>query len=129
MNIQKFGLDTEMKEPFRDRNAAVEELRVLWNSGADKEEIFNRVWDTLELFQGDSFVTFKGLKYTYEIKGGEMIVSRKEKSITKATVRLAVEQARKMNGMVSGPKKLGVFGASYLFPVFVRIGIITGQEQ
>lgn len=26
--------------------------------------------------------------------------------------------------IVEGPKKLGVFGASYLYPVFVRLGVI-----
>ena len=28
------------------------------------------------------------------------------------------------DGVVAGPKKLGTFGASYLYPVFVRIGVI-----
>ena len=27
------------------------------------------------------------------------------------------------NGNISGPKKLGVFGASYLYPMFLRFGL------
>jgi hypothetical protein len=29
------------------------------------------------------------------------------------------------DGYVKGPKKLGTFGASYLYPMFVRFGVIT----
>lgn len=46
------------------------------------------------------------------------------KSITRATVELAYQKALEMGGIVEGPKKLGVFGASYLYPVFVRLGVI-----
>ncbi len=33
--------------------------------------------------------------------------------------------------VVTGPKKLGVFGASYIYPVFIEIGVIrrTGKED
>ena len=31
----------------------------------------------------------------------------------------------KENGSVNGPKQLGTFGARYLYPVFVRIGVIS----
>lgn len=55
-----------------------------------------------------------------------MFVSRKSKSITQATVFMAFRKAMELGGVVAGPKKLGTFGASYLYPVFVRIGIIVG---
>ena len=32
-------------------------------------------------------------------------------------------------GCVSGPKKLGTFGASYLYPVFLRMGICTANPM
>lgn len=51
-------------------------------------------------------------------------MDRKEKSITRATVDLAYQKVLEMGGIVEGPKKLGVFGASYLYPVFVRLGVI-----
>lgn len=84
------------------------------------------LWDTLLLFQNFPFYTAKGLAFTYTIKGNEMFVSRKDKSITKSTVILAFHTALKLlqDGPISGPKKLGTFGASYLYPVFCRIGIL-----
>ena len=77
--------------------------------------------------QGCVFLTAKGLKFTYKIKGGEMFVNRKSKSITQATVFMAFRKAMELGGAVAGPKKLGTFGASYLYPIFVRLGVIRGD--
>lgn len=84
----------------------------------------DEVWEQIKELQSEVFVTAKGLKYSYHIKGGEIFVDRKEKSITKATVLIAYRKAKELFGIVSGPKQLGVFGSSYLFPVFLRLGII-----
>ena len=49
---------------------------------------------------------------------------RKERIISRSTVELgfvAYLEVKEREGSVSGPKKLGVFGASYLLPVFLRI--------
>lgn len=56
------------------------------------------------------------LEFTYRIHGGEMFVDRKTKSITRSTVMTAYRRALEQNCFVSGPKKLGTFGASYLYP-------------
>lgn len=85
------------------------------------------LWEALMLFQGDSFYTAKKLEFTYTIKGNEMFVSRKEKSITRATVNMSFRKAVALDGFVSGPKKLGTFGASYLYPMFIRFGIIMND--
>jgi hypothetical protein len=37
---------------------------------------------------------------------------------------IALRKALELNRIVSGPKKLGCFGASYLYPVFLELGII-----
>lgn len=86
------------------------------------------LWSAMSLYQGISFYTSKKLEFTYIIKGKEMFVSRKEKSITKATVKKALEKAIELNYIVAGPKKLGTFGASYLYPVFIELGIIRQKE-
>lgn len=53
---------------------------------------------------------------------GELKVSRKEKSITRASVMLAYWKVK--GQVVPGPKSMGgVFGASYLYPVFLRLGV------
>lgn len=88
------------------------------------EELENLLWDTLVLFQGYPFHTAKKLEFTYSLKGYEMFVSRKEKSLTKASIMLAFRKALELERMVSGPKKLGTFGASYLYPVFLHLKVI-----
>ena len=92
------------------------------------EEIEMQLWNTLLLFQAYPFQTSKGLKFTYSIKGNELFVTRKEKSITRSTILMAFQKALSLEGFVSGPKKLGTFGASYLYPIFMRIGVIRQKE-
>lgn len=85
------------------------------------------LWSVLVLFQGTVFETAKHLTYSYCVKGYEIFVSRKDKSITRSTVNVSLWNAMKLQkaGLpVSGPKKLQTFGASYLYPVFLRIGVI-----
>ena len=47
--------------------------------------------------------------------------------IIKRTVFMAFRKAMELGGAVAGPKKLGTFGASYLYPIFVRLGVIRGD--
>lgn len=104
-------------------------LSMVRQSAGEKEvlkEQEEELWRLLNDLQGCVFLTAKGLKFTYKIHGGEMFVSRKSKSITQATVFMAFQKAMELGGVVTGPKKLGTFGASYLYPVFVRIGVIVG---
>lgn len=88
----------------------------------------DRLWDVMELFEDHPFYTMRNLEFTYVIKGNEMFVNRKEKSITKATVGITLRKALEFGGTVSGPKKLGTFGASYLYPIFLYLGIIRQDE-
>lgn len=85
-----------------------------------KEDLtIDRLWEVMELYEDFPFYTMRNLEFTYIIKGNEMFVDRKEKSITKATVGMALGKALELGGIVSGPKKLGTFGASYLYPIFL----------
>lgn len=95
--------------------------------GDRSQEMDDRLWEALRDFQGLPFQTAKGLDFSYEIRGGEMFFSRKVKSITRATVMVAFHKALEVQeeeGCVSGPKKLGTFGASYLYPVLIYLGVI-----
>lgn len=111
--------NAERIKKCRERKAAVEALAK--HGGTDN------LWNTIALFVGYPFRTSKGLKFKYTIHGGEMFVDRKEKSITRSSVEMAYLKALEMDGVVTGPKKLGVFGASYLYPVFVRLGVIKSS--
>lgn len=89
----------------------------------------DNLWKALMLFSGETFETARRLEYTYSIRGHEIFFSRKEKSITRSTANIAFRKAIELNGIVTGPKKLGVFGASYIYPVFIRLGVIRKTEK
>ena len=91
------------------------------------------IWHLLLEHAGESFHTARGLPFTYHQKIsrtgeplGELVIDRKEKTITRNTVLLAYRKAVELmqtEGRVRGPKRLGVFGASYLYPVFLVLGV------
>lgn len=93
-------------------------------SDNEKGQKLQKIWDAVCALEGEVFYTLKGLEYTYTIRGNEIFFSRKEKSVTRASVELAFQKAEALGGVVKGPKKLEVFGASYLYPVFMRLGLI-----
>ena len=54
-----------------------------------------------------------GKTFTYSIRGAEMFVSSRSKSITRSTILYAY---RKVKGKeISGPKAIGVHGDSYIY--------------
>ena len=117
---------------MKTREQADAALRAALSGGGDRD---GALWDALIAWQGEMFYTAKGLAFTYSIRerrdgalGGEMFISRKEKSITQSTVFMAFHKALELGGQVEGPKKLGTFGASYLYPVFIRLGVIRPPE-
>lgn len=93
------------------------------------------LWDILTTHQGEQFATCRrsslpGKPFTYAIRGGEMFISGKEKSITKASAVIAYRKAlalQKDEGYISAPKRIGTFGASYLYPIFLKLGFITNS--
>lgn len=102
------------------------------NAARTAEEKEAWLWEEMSLLQGCLFSTCKGLDFTYRIQGGEMFVDRGEKSIPKASVMAAYRKVRQLDGEVSGPRRLGAFGASYIWPVFLKMGLIkkpTNIEQ
>lgn len=85
------------------------------------------LWKLLVDSQSKTFKTYKGLTFEYIIRGNEMFVSRKDKSITRATIMIAFHKAQELmesEGRVKGPKKLGTFGASYIYVIFENLGIL-----
>lgn len=115
------------------------------------EKISSALWRCVIIFEGYPFSTSgrgscSGVEYSYQVsrKGGSggkhyagdsvpgygnelwvvMDGVKKEKSISRSTVELGFQkylEVLEKEGTVSGPKKLGVFGASYLLPLFQRI--------
>lgn len=110
-------------------DSSMEECRKKALDRLAKDLTEESLWRALVLFAKEPFKTARGLEYTYSIKGNEIFFSRKEKSITRSTANIAFRKALELKGIVKGPKKLGVFGASYIYPVFIRLGVIHKTEN
>jgi len=104
------------------RNARIEQY-------SEEENIF---WGRFISCAGETFYTLKGLAYSFAVHGNEIFFDRKEKSVTRATVIAAYRQAKfllETHGSIDGPKQLGVFGASYLFPVFNKLESLISPDR
>lgn len=126
-NLEQQSDLAERLKRYRRRKKAVENLSAMVYAGEYTDEIEKTLWDTLLLFQGYLFRTVKGNPFHYHMKGNEVFIDRKEKSVTKSTVNMALKKVVKLqndNISITGPKKIGCFGDSYLYPIFVRIGVI-----
>ncbi len=143
-----YGLDVsaaaDRTEVYRARKAAVEELKDAVKCGDWSLEL----WKAICIFAGYPFSTSGrsgkgGIKFKYTVStpggsggrhydgecvdgyGNEMWIDGKEKSISRSTVERAMKTAMEREGKVPGPKALNVPGAhSYLYPIFVRFGVI-----
>ena len=133
-NLDVTTVNADRHRLFRRRKKAVQELEK--RIGHPDGELY--LWEALALFVNYPFQTAKGMKYSYTIKtgrdgeySGEIVFDRKAKRVTRATINMAYQKAleiQEKEGYVSGPKKLGVFGASYIYPVFIRLGVITSEK-
>ena len=107
----------------------LESSNVLTGRENPEEELEKAMWDAVTAFSGYEFRTAKGLTFSYTVKGNELFISRKKKSITRSSVDIALGKVLEAGGYITGPKKLTVFGASYLYPVFLKLGLIREREN
>ena len=95
------------------------------------------VWALLQGHAGETFYISKGLPFCYQIRGGELFVDRRSKSITISTVANAlvrIQEHEAAGELITGPKKIGCYGASYLYPVLLALDVLErpalpGQEE
>lgn len=116
---------------YRNRKAVVDKLTAEIEKGTEYTK--DLLWETIAAFEDYPFKTAKGLRYFYTVKGNELFISRKEKSVTRAIVNMAFETSVRLQregSKITRPKMIGYFGASYLYPIFIRIGVIRdGKEK
>lgn len=82
------------------------------------------LWQLLIEHQNETFYTTKKLPFTYTVKGGEIFVDRRSKSITKATFEQAVNKINANPHLITGPKSLNVFGAPYIWAILQTFHIV-----
>lgn len=119
-------LMAEQSRLFRRRKKACELLCENLEC-VEAEEYF---WKAIAAFEHYLFYTEVGIPFRYTIKDEKLLVNREEKIISKNTAIEAFHQARKIQcreGFVSGSEKLETFGASYLYAVFLRIGVCVKE--
>ena len=126
-NVDELSLYAERCRMYRKRKQAIEQLQIC--KGVSLECVEKYLWSTIEIFSGYSFTTVKGLRFRYGVNGNEIQINRKKKSITRSSVKVALKATLEKNENISGPKKLGVFGASYLYPMFLRFGLIDTERK
>ena len=120
-------MKSERCKIYRKRKQAVEQLQIC--KGMSLEYMEKYLWSTIEIFPGYSFTTVKGLRFRYTVNGNEIQINRKKKSITRSSVKAALKVTLEKNGNISGPKKIGVFGASYLYSMFLSFGLIDAERD
>lgn len=89
----------------------------------------DELWELLKEYQNQTFLTAKQLPFTYEIRGGEMFVDRRSKSITKATFQRALEKIQENPSAITGPKSLNVFGAPYILAILKSLGRAEAENE
>ena len=82
------------------------------------------LWEVILLYAGESFKTYTGLPFTYEVRKGrngdytrELWIDRREnsKSLALSSVLLALRNIKKVGAVVDRPKALGdIRGVSYI---------------
>lgn len=95
------------------------------------------LWICVTACEEARFETVSGLPFTYTVKttrsgtkGCELRISRKKKTVTRSSVLLSLDRLLQI-GRTQGtlpvrlttPRQLGTFGASYIFPLFIRFGL------
>lgn len=83
------------------------------------------LWEVILLYAGESFKTYTGLPFTYEVRKGrngdytrELWIDRREnsKSLALSSVLLALRNIKKVGAVVDRPKALGdIRGVSYIY--------------
>ena len=87
------------------------------------------LWQVIESHQGETFLTVKHRPFTYTIKGGELFTDRKRKSITRSTFEKAYIRVQEEPESITGPKTLYVFGAPYIWALFLAFGVVEEKVQ
>lgn len=90
--------------------------------------VLSDLWAAIVSGQGDVFYTAKNLPFTYTVKGGELFTDRRKRSITRSTFERAYKKMLADPG-IKGPKKLGVYGAPYVWAVLKKLVALSAEEK
>lgn len=122
-DLMQYGADTHQGY-YYSRPVRIEDFSKLMEKKPASISSFGEFWQWLIAMQGRTFYTVRRLPFTFTVKGGELFVDRRKKSITKATCEKAYQNAVTKREELHGPKALNVFGAPYLWALFQEAKIL-----
>lgn len=121
---KEISVNAESAQRYRLRKNAVQKIAEVSCSG-DVDEWKRRIWDGLDAFQGYLFYTLEGMKFRYEIHGGEIVVDREEKTISEKKVDFMLRKLKNGQFEEEMTMREETFESRYLVPVFVRMGVLV----
>lgn len=92
-NAEEMSVNADRIKLYRKRKEEVHSFRKQLKEGCDTDKLVEELWKVIIIFEKYPFYTMKGFRFTYQVKGNEIFVSRKEKSITRSSVILAMKKA------------------------------------
>lgn len=126
-NAEELSLYARRCRTYRKRKLAVKKLQSCM--GESIEILEETLWNTIKVFSGYFFETAEGERFCYSVNGDKILISKSKESITRACVNLALKEILESNREVSTLKKLKSPGEGYLYPVFLRFGLIRRKGE
>lgn len=126
-NVDELSLYAERCRIYRKRKQAIKQLQICKEASLECVEKY--LWSTIEIFSGYSFTTVKGLRFRYVVNGNEIQIEQKKKSIARSSVKVALKVALGKNENISELKKIEAVDISYLYPMFLRFGLIKVEKM
>lgn len=126
-NAEELSLYARRCRTYRKRKLAVQKLQSCM--GESMEMLGEVLWNTIKVFSGYFFETSEGERFCYSVSGDEILISKRKESIIRVDVNLAVEEILELNGVVESLQNMKVPGAGYLYPVFLRFGLIRRKGE
>lgn len=126
-NAEELSLYARRCRTYRKRKLAVQKLQSC--IGGSMGILEETLWNTIKVFSGYFFETSEGERFCYSVSGDEILISKRKESIIRVDVNLAVEEILELNGVVESLQNMKVPGAGYLYPVFLRFGLIRRKGE
>ena len=124
-NAEELSLYARRCRTYRKRKLAVKKLQSCM--GESIEILEEVLWNTIKVFSGYFFETADGERFCYSVSGDEILVLKSRESITRVDVNIALEEI--LESKASSLQKLKAHGARYLYPVFLRFGLIRLEGE
>lgn len=123
-----FASEQERRQGKLLRQLQMTISRILDGSAQVDEEFYDLLWDTICAFQNVPFFCKGSESYTYVVHDDELELKGLNKVFCRNALNYSADKAlflRQHQSHVDRPERLGTIGASYIYPLFEKLGICT----